>query len=92
MPGLADLPAEMARGGREAAAVERACVNLVEALVLAGSVGERFPATVIDDNEIQLAEPAVRARCDGDVEPGTELTVRLVEADPAGRHVRFAPA
>jgi exoribonuclease R len=92
LPGLADLPAEMARGGREAAAVERACVDLVEALVLAGSLGERFPATVIDDNEIQLAEPAVRARCDGDVEPGTELTVRLVEADPAGRHVRFAPA
>jgi exoribonuclease R len=90
--GLDELPAEMARGGREAGAVERACVDLVEALVLAPRVGERFPATVIDDHEIQLADPAVRARCDGDVEPGVELTVRLVEADPARRHVRFAPA
>jgi exoribonuclease R len=91
-PGLAALPEEMARGGRAAGAVERACVDLVEALVLAPHVGERFPATVIDDHEIQLAEPAVRARCDGEVEPGEELVVRLVEADPGRRHVRFAPA
>jgi hypothetical protein len=82
----------MAAGGRAAGAVERACVDLVEALVLAPHVGERFPATVIDDHEIQLAEPAVRARCDGELEPGQELIVRLVEADPARRHVRFAPA
>jgi exoribonuclease R len=90
--GLDALPAEMAAGGRAAGAVERACVDLVEALVLAPHVGERFPATVIDDHEIQLAEPAVRARCDGELEPGQELIVRLVEADPARRHVRFAPA
>ena len=92
LPGLEALPAEMAAGGRAAGAVERACVDLVEALVLAPHVGARFPATVIDDHEIQLAEPAVRARCDGELEPGQELTVRLVEADPARRHVRFAPA
>jgi exoribonuclease R len=91
--GLEALPAEMAAGARAAGAVERACVDLVEALVLAPLVGERFPATIIDRNEVQLAEPAVRARCDGDgLEPGVELTVRLVEADPARRHVRFAPA
>jgi exoribonuclease R len=90
--GLDALPAQMAAGGRAAGAVERACVDLVEALVLAPHVGERFPATVIDDHEIQLAEPAVRARCDGELEPGQELIVRLVEADPARRHVRFAPA
>jgi RNase II-type exonuclease C-terminal S1 domain len=41
----------------------------------------------------ELAEPAVRARYDGDgVEPGAELTVVLVDADPARRAVRFAPA
>jgi exoribonuclease R len=40
--------------------------------------------------EVQLAEPAVRARCDaGSLEPGQEVTVRLVEADPARRSVRF---
>jgi exoribonuclease R len=92
-PGVDAVPGEMAAGARAAGAVERACVDLVEALVLAPHVGERFPATVIDRHEIQLAEPAVRARCDGDgLEPGLVLTVRLVEADPARRHVRFAPA
>jgi hypothetical protein len=92
LPGLAAVPDEMAAGARAAGAVERACVDLVEALVLAPFVGERFPAMVVDRNEVQLAEPAVRARCDCDgVEPGGELVVRLVEADPARRHVRFAP-
>jgi len=90
--GLDALPGEMAAGARSAGAVERACVDLVEALVLAPHVGERFPGTIIDRHEVQLAEPAVRARCDGDVEPGQELVVRLVEADPVRRHVRFALA
>ena len=98
LPGLEAVPAEMAAGARSAGAVERACVDLVEALVLAPHVGERFPAMAIDRLggdavEVQLAEPAVRARCEGDgLEPGQTLTVRLVEADPARRHVRFAPA
>ena len=95
---LPRLPDEMAAGARSAGAVERACVDLVEALVLAPHVGERFPAMAIDRMggdavEVQIAEPAVRARCEGDgLEPGQTLTVRLVEADPARRHVRFAPA
>ena len=89
---LPGIPAEMATGGRSAGAVERACVDLVEALVLEPLVGERFPAMLVDRNEVQLAEPAVRARCEVDLEPGVELVVRLVEADPARRHVRFEPA
>jgi exoribonuclease R len=93
LPGLDAVPDEMAAGARASGAVERACVDLVEALVLAPFVGERFPATIIDRHEVQLAEPAVRARCDGDgLEPGQELIVRLVEADPVRRTVRFAPA
>jgi exoribonuclease R len=95
---LPAIPPEMAAGGRAAGAVERACVDLVEALLLAPRVGERFPAMVIDRMgreavEIQLADPAVRARCEGDgLEPGQELTVRLEVADPARRLVHFAPA
>jgi exoribonuclease R len=89
---LPRIPPEMATGGRSAGAVERACVDLVEALVLQPLVGERFPAMLVDRNEVQLAEPAVRARCEVDLEPGVELVVRLVEADPARRHVRFEPA
>jgi exoribonuclease R len=92
-PGVDAVPAQMAAGTRAANAVERACVDLVEALVLAPLVGERFAAMVVDRNEVQVAEPAVRARCDCDgVEPGSELTVRLAEADPERRTVRFAAA
>jgi exoribonuclease R len=97
-PGIEGVPAEMAAGGRAAGAIERACVDLVEALLLARRVGERFPAMVIDRMghhavEVQLADPAVRARCDGDgLEPGQEMVVGLVEADPARRLIRFAPA
>jgi len=95
---LPELPGEMAAAGRAAGAAERAVVDLVEALLLQGRVGETFPAMVIDragkeDVEIQIAEPAVRARCDGaGLEPGQELTVRLSEADPQRRIVRFVPA
>ena len=95
---LPGLPGEMAAAGRAANAVERSVVDLVEALLLRDRVGETFPAMVIDrvgkrDVEVQLADPAVRARCDGDgLAPGDELTVRLAEADPDTRVVRFAPA
>jgi hypothetical protein len=77
---------------------ERASLAVGRTLVLARRVGERFPAMVIDCMgrdavEIQLADPAVRARCDGDgLEPGQELVVCLKEADPARRLVHFAPA
>jgi exoribonuclease R len=92
-PAIEAVPAEMAAGGRAANAVERACVDLVEALLLAPPMGERFPGTIVDRHEVQLADPAVRARLEGDdLEPGQVLTVRLVEADPARRTVRFAPA
>ena len=86
----------MTAGGRAAGAVERACVDLVEALLLAPRVGERFPALVIDRMgknavEIQLADPPVRAPCDEPApEPGEHVTAQLVTADPQRRAVRFA--
>jgi exoribonuclease R len=88
--GLAALPAVMAAGARRANAVERGVVDLVEAVLLAGREGERFAAVVIDDQLVQLAEPAVRGRLtEGCPEPGTEVTVRLVRADVAARTVAF---
>ena len=69
---LAGLPDIMAATGRRADAVERACVDLVEAFVLRDRVGQAFDAVVIDVDEhrvggqVQLADPAVIARCDGD--------------------------
>ncbi|MGJ5897336.1 RNB domain-containing ribonuclease [Streptomyces niveiscabiei] len=91
------LPERMAEGGHRANAVERACVDVVEAAVLAGHVGETFDACVIDlenhHGTVHLESPAVVGRIDGDHLPlGEHLRVRLTRADPATRTVRFAPA
>ncbi|WP_405013532.1 RNB domain-containing ribonuclease [Kitasatospora sp. NBC_01539] len=98
---LLAVPAVMARGERLAHEVERSCVDLVEAEVLRGREGEAFDAVVIDVDEkrpghgtVQLAEPAVVARCDGDgvrLPLGERIRVRLTTADPATRTVRFEP-
>ncbi|MFJ8105599.1 RNB domain-containing ribonuclease [Streptomyces sp. NPDC096132] len=94
------LPKEMAEGGRRANAVERACVDIVEAALLRDRVGEVFDGYVVDVDErrptvgtVQLESPAVIGRVDGDRLPlGERLRVRLTEADPAGPAVRFTPA
>jgi len=87
---LEELPAAMAAADRRAGALERAAIDWVEAVRLAPRAGEVFRATVVDDGLVQLREPAVRARCDGDPPVGRAVDVRLVEADPATRRVRFA--
>ena len=38
---------------------------------------------------IQIAEPAVTARCDGELESGTKVRVQLLKADIASREIRF---
>ncbi|MEV1206180.1 RNB domain-containing ribonuclease, partial [Microbispora rosea] len=93
---LPGLPEQMAAGGRRAGAVERACVDLVEATVLQPRIGEVFEAVVVDvtdgkpGGQVQVTEPAVIARCDGDRLPlGERVPVRLTRADPATREVRF---
>ena len=83
--------------GSRARAAERAALDYVEALVLAPRVGETFPAVVVDVRDgrpvVQIAEPAVLARLDGDgARPGDEIEVRLVGADPAARRVTLTPA
>ncbi|TMR04343.1 RNB domain-containing ribonuclease [Nonomuraea turkmeniaca] len=96
--GLASLPAVMSSSGRRAAAVDRACVDLVEAFLLRDRLGQAFDAVVIDVDErrgggqVQLTDPAVIARCDGPLPLGEQVTVRLAQADPATREVRFALA
>jgi len=91
--GLPALPEAMAAGARRAGAVERGVVDLVEALLLEGREGESFPAIVVDEGLLQLREPAVRARIEGECpEPGSEVSVRLDRADPAARTVQFSLA
>jgi len=96
---LPKLAEAMVAADRRARALDRAVVDLVEASLLAGRVGETFDAVIVDvDFErprgvVQLASPAVRGRIDGVALPlGQALRVRLVEADPVARSVRFAPA
>jgi exoribonuclease R len=88
--GLQALPAAMANGTRKANTVERGVLDLAEALVLQGREGERFYAVVIDEGVVQLADPAVRAKIDGDPELGAKLEARLVKADPKTHTVTFA--
>jgi exoribonuclease R len=92
---LPGLPARMAASDRHAGELERAYVELVEAVVLAPHVGSVFDAVVIDlrrdgDGTVQLVSPAVRARCTGAVLPlGERVRVRLTEASVEERRVRF---
>ena len=93
---LAELVPVMEQAGTEQARVDRAAVDLVEAVTLQGRIGEVFPATVTDVDDhgvarIQLTDPAVRAKLRvPDVQPGRELQVRLDAADPVARQVHFS--
>ena len=92
---LDEVPGALQRAGQLANAVDNACLNLGEATVLAGSIGETFAAAQLrpgdgqHDAEIFVFEPPVIAQCRGDVPAGEPVEVRLVEADPATRKVRF---
>jgi exoribonuclease R len=82
----------MRRTDQVAGAAERGAVDLVEAALLAGRVGEVFDATVLDvqPGVVAVADPPVRARCDGDgLRPGARVRVRLEESDPHRRKIRF---
>jgi exoribonuclease R len=92
---LPRLPEVMASTDRVAGAAERGAVDQVEAIVLSPHVGETFAAVVLEaDDErpvgtVALEEPAVRARCDGQLRPGTRISARLTLADVTKRQVRF---
>ena len=94
---LPGLPETMARTDKVANAAERGAVDLVEAVLLRGRIGQRFDAAVLDVDPkrnkatVALDEPAVRARCDGPLTLGERATVRLIEATPETRTVRFEP-
>lgn len=96
MQRLPDLPKAMAQARGRAAALDRAVVDLVEAHVLAGRVGERFAATVVRvtdaGSQVQLRAPAVLAKVAGDLGLGTEVHVRLDAVDLDEPSVTFVPA
>lgn len=91
---LPEVPAIMAATGARERRAERAAVDYVESVLLAGRVGEVFPATIVDVREgratVQLADPAVIAPLAGEGgAAGEPVSVRLESADPATRQVRF---
>jgi len=94
---LPRLPEVMQSTDRVSGAAARGAVDLTEAVLLSGRVGEEFGAAVVDvdgdrhkGGAIALDDPPVRARCEGDALPlGERIRVRLVEADPTKRKVLF---
>lgn len=95
---LESLSQVMRESGTLAGRYERAVLDLTEAVLMHDRVGERFTATVLEVDEknpgrgdITIPEPAIEARISGDrpLPLGEEVTVVLVEADPAARKVRF---
>jgi exoribonuclease R len=91
---LPRLPAAMAKAEQRANRVERAALDLAEAVVLSGRVGEIFTATVIDEGDqgvdVQLTDPAVLARLSAHkVDPGDTVRVRLTKADVVAGQIEF---
>jgi exoribonuclease R len=102
---LPKLPKDMASTDRIASAADRGAVSLAEAVLLANRVGEVFEAGVLDvdgpaapkstrpvGGTVAIDDPAVRARCLGELPLGERVPVRLTVADPLKREVQFERA
>jgi VacB/RNase II family 3'-5' exoribonuclease len=93
------VPQTMQESGRRASGYERGVIDLVEAGILAPLVGESFAAVVVDvspkeptKGRVTVESHAIEADATstGTLPLGEEVTVKLVEADPAKRHVSFS--
>lgn len=91
---FARLPAVMARTDNLSRQVEHAVIDLAEAVMLAGSVGQTFDAIVTDADDhgvrIQLCDMPVVARLNGVARAaGATLAVRLTATNPLQRTITF---
>ncbi|MDO5745514.1 MAG: RNB domain-containing ribonuclease, partial [Micrococcaceae bacterium] len=97
---LPSLPELMNDSNRVVNKIERAAIDTVEAASLAHRLGERFSAVTLTGSTeengngksggiLQLDSPAVTARYEGSVPPGSRVEVELVDADLDTRKVRF---
>ena len=91
------LPAVMAKAAALSGRIERAAIDLAEAVILQGRVGEIFPsvATDVDDRGVRIqlcALPVVARLAEPGIAAGERLRVRLVEADPSRRAITFTLA
>ncbi|WP_228002547.1 RNB domain-containing ribonuclease [Nocardia australiensis] len=94
--GLPSAAETMRRTDATANKVERACIDLTEATLLAERIGAEFDAVVIREAngnrtaEVFIADPPVVGRCEGAPSEGAKVRVRLQSADPATRKIAFA--
>jgi exoribonuclease R len=95
---LKGLPKVMQRSDGVAHRFERAVLDMVEAGMLSGRVGETFEGVIVDRDDkdkerghVVVREPAVEATVTGSrkLPLGDEVSVRLVKADPDAREVAF---
>ena len=90
---LPELPSTMAASSSLAGQVDSRALNVVEAAVLSGQVGEVFAATVLSTAKgygtIQLVDPPVVARCNGELELGATVQATLETAEVATGTVLF---
>jgi exoribonuclease R len=92
------LPKTLQESAHKAHQYENAVLDLVEAAVLRPHVGETFAGVVVQLEEddptrgsVVVQEPAIEARVSAthELPLGTDVQVRLTEADVARRSVRF---
>jgi exoribonuclease R len=91
------LPEVMAQADGLGGQIDRAVIELAEAVMLQGREGETFPAVVTDINDhgarMQLRDfPVVAGVPVKGVAPGDELRVRLTAVDVEKRTTRFEAA
>ncbi len=89
-----ELPLVMARSESLANRADNAVIELAEAVLLAGRVGDVFDAVVVDEDHrgtlIQLVDPAVLAHVTAHrVDPGETIRVRLAAVDVHARTTEF---
>ncbi|MBD0860015.1 RNB domain-containing ribonuclease [Gordonia sp. zg691] len=98
MRALPTLPKILRSADTLGATADRAGIDLAEAVILGGRVGERFDAVVMSaaterkSAQIFIADPPVIARCEGDLRAGDRIVVELTDADEVTRTVGFRPA
>ncbi|MFF2110909.1 RNB domain-containing ribonuclease [Rhodococcus koreensis] len=92
---LGSMPEIMGGSDSLASKIDRACIDLTEATVLADRVGETFDATVLRSRngkrtaDVFVPSVSVMAKCVGDPAEGEQVKIRLVSADVAKRTVEF---
>jgi exoribonuclease R len=91
---LGRVIATMEEATERDARVEHAVIDAVECAVIAGHVGERFDATVIDESDrgvtVQIARPAIVAPLDAHPPLGSDVAVEVRAVDPVARRVELS--